>query len=185
MSYSPQQRLTLLGLARYSIAQGLATGKVSAINIQDYDSELQQPRACFVTLHLNGQLRGCIGSLQASRSLVDDVNHNAFAAAFRDPRFRPLQHAELDDLAISISVLTPPEAMSFTSEQDLIRQLQPGIDGLILREGHHRGTFLPAVWEQLATPQQFLQHLKQKAGLPADYWSDTLQMSRYRTEMIE
>lgn len=185
MSYSLQQRLTLLELARYSIAQGLATGQALSVNTQDYEPELQQSRACFVTLHLGGKLRGCIGNLQASRSLVDDVNHNAFAAAFRDPRFPPLQHAELDDLAISISVLTPAKPMSFVSELDLIQQLEPGVDGLILKEGSRRGTFLPSVWEQLPTPQQFMQHLKQKAGLPVDYWSETLEISRYHTEVIE
>jgi uncharacterized protein len=185
MSYSAQQRQTLLELAHYSIAQGLATKKALVINHSDYDPELQLERACFVTLHLNGQLRGCIGSLQARRSLVDDVAENAFAAAFRDPRFNPLQPSELASLNISISVLTAAEPMSFNSEEDLIQQLKPDIDGLILQDGNRRGTFLPSVWEQLPTPREFLQHLKHKAGLPADYWSDTLQVSRYTTEIIE
>lgn len=185
MTYSLQQRTTLLELARYSIAQGLAMGKALSINTQDYEADLQQARASFVTLHLHGQLRGCIGNLQASRPLVEDVTQNAFAAAFRDPRFSPLAHAELDELQISISVLSPAEPMVFNGEQDLIQQLTPGIDGLILQEGGNRGTFLPAVWEQLPDPGQFLQQLKLKAGLATDYWSDTLQVSRYRTEVIE
>jgi len=105
-------------------------------------------------------------------------------AAFRDPRFPPLAADEFDELDIHLSILTPAEPVSFTSEQELITQLQPGIDGLILEEGHRRGTFLPSVWEQLPEPQQFLRHLKQKAGLSPDYWSENIRISRYRTEMI-
>jgi uncharacterized protein len=185
MSYNAEQRQTLLDLARYSIAQGLVTGKALIINSQDYDPQLQQQRACFVTLNQNQQLRGCIGSLQASRSLVVDVSENAYAAAFRDPRFQPVNQSELDSLKISISVLTPAEKMNFHSEQDLINQLKPGIDGLILKQGNLRGTFLPSVWEQLPSAEEFLQHLKLKAGLPAHYWSDSLQVSRYSAEKIE
>lgn len=185
MSYSQQQRLTLLELARDAIAHGVDHGRALSIDTKDYDSELQQPRASFVTLHKNGQLRGCIGSLQASRSLVVDVSENAYAAAFRDPRFNPMDRSELDSLHISISVLTPAEAMSFKSEQDLIQQLKPDIDGLILEEGNKRGTFLPAVWEQLPKAEEFLQHLKLKAGLTTDYWSDSIKISRYSAEKIE
>jgi uncharacterized protein len=185
MSYSQQQRLTLLELARASIVHGIESGTPLTINAKDYDPELQQLRACFVTLNQNQQLRGCIGSLQASRSLVVDVCENAFAAAFRDPRFNPLKSSELDGLLISISVLTPAEEMSFQSEQDLIQQIKPGIDGLILKEGYKRGTFLPAVWEQLPNAEEFLKHLKLKAGLPADYWSDSIRVSRYGAEKIE
>jgi uncharacterized protein len=185
MSYSPQQRLTLLELARDSIAHGIKSGTPLNINPQHYDAELQQQRCCFVTLKKNNELRGCIGSLQASRSLVVDVCENAYAAAFRDPRFNALNQSELDDLQISISVLTPAQEMSFDSEQDLIQQIRPGIDGLILEEGYKRGTFLPAVWEQLPTTEEFLRHLKLKAGLPADYWSDSIQVSRYAAEKIE
>ncbi len=185
MSYSEQQRLTLLELARDSITHGVDNGVPLNIDAKDYDPELQQARASFVTLHRNGQLRGCIGSLQASRSLVVDVSENAFAAAFRDPRFNPLNRSELDGLHISISVLTPAEAMNFKSEQDLIQQLKPGIDGLILKEGYKRGTFLPAVWEQLPKAEEFLQHLKLKAGLAANYWSDSIKISRYSAEKIE
>lgn len=185
MSYSPQQRQILLGLARDSIAYGLANSTALKINLQDYADELQQQRASFVTLQLNHQLRGCIGNLQASRPLVVDVCENAYAAAFRDPRFNPLKQSELAKLQISISVLTPAEPVRFNSEQDLIQQLKPGIDGLILSEGYQRGTFLPSVWEQLPKAQDFLKHLKQKAGLPSDYWSDTIQVSRYAAEKIE
>lgn len=183
--FDSKQQQQLLALARDSIGWGLRHGQPLPIEPGNYDEKLRQPGAAFVTLQRNGQLRGCIGSLEAYRPLVQDVSENAFAAAFRDPRFNPLQARELEGLSLSISVLTPAQPMQFESEQDLLRQIRPGIDGLILQQGVHRGTFLPSVWEQLPDPQQFLRHLKQKAGLPADYWSDDIQVSRYQTESIE
>jgi AmmeMemoRadiSam system protein A len=179
----PQQDL-LLNLAKESIAHGLKKGRPLSIKAADYADELQVPRATFVTLEINKQLRGCIGMLEATRPLVLDVVENAFAAAFRDPRFPPLSEIEYADLDIHISILTPSEPMSFSSEEDLIRQLQPGVDGLIMQEGWQRGTFLPSVWESLPEPKQFLQHLKQKSGLPSHYWSNTLKVYRYRCEII-
>ena len=178
---SESDKKTLLSLARQSIAYGLREGRIMPVDEMDFGPALQQSRASFVTLTISGNLRGCIGSLEAYRPLVVDVVHNAYAAAFSDPRFPPLGPAELEALAIHISVLNPAEQMTFTSEEDLISQLRPGVDGLILAEGPMRGTFLPSVWEQLPTPAQFLQHLKLKAGLPANYWSDTLQAWRYTT----
>ncbi len=154
------------------------------INLADYPAELAEHRATFVTLHKHHQLRGCIGMLEAVRPLAKDIAENAFLAAFRDPRFPPLSDDELGDLDIHLSILTPAEPVAFTSEQDLITQLQPGVDGLILEEGRRRGTFLPSVWEQLPEPEQFLRHLKQKAGLAPDYWSENIKIYRYRTEMI-
>ena len=138
-----------------------------------------------MTLKYAGSLRGCIGTLQAIRPLVADVNENAYAAAFRDPRFTPLSHRELSELHISISILSSPEPIRFFSEQDLIGQLRVGIDGLILEEEHHRGTFLPAVWETLPDPRAFLAQLKIKAGLHPGYWSSTLRIYRYQTEVIQ
>lgn len=183
--YNPQQRQQLLQLARDSISWGLLHGRPKSVKLKDFASELLQQRACFVTLHLDHQLRGCIGTLEAHRPLVEDVCENAFAAAFRDPRFGPLQDHEFGQLKLSISVLTPSTDMTFTSEQDLIEQIQPGVDGLILQQGNRKGTFLPSVWQQLPEPKQFLRHLKQKAGLAADYWSDDIRVSRYQTESIE
>ena len=180
--YNQDQRSLLLKLAADCIAFGLEHGKPQCLEPGDYEPVLREQRATFVTLHEMGQLRGCIGSLRALRPLVEDVCENAYAAAFRDPRFNPVDAAELDKLQISISILTPASEMSFTSEQDLIAQLRPGVDGLILRDGHRKGTFLPSVWEQLPQPTEFLQHLKLKAGLPMDYWSDSIQVSRYETE---
>lgn len=184
MSLNESEKNSLLQLAKASISHGLKTGQPLTVNLQNYATALTENRASFVTLERQGQLRGCIGMLEAVRPLVQDIAENAFAAAFRDPRFPPLTAAEFVDLDVHISILSPAELLHFSSEQDLIAQLQPGLDGLILQEGHQRGTFLPSVWEQLPSPQQFLQHLKQKAGLPSHYWSDTLKVSRYRTDMF-
>lgn len=185
MSYTAEQQSALLHIARASIDHGVAHNQALRVNLQEFSGALTQPRATFVTLNVQRALRGCIGTLEATRPLISDVAHNAFAAAFSDPRFAPVTRAEIKMLEIHISVLTPPEAMTFRSESDLLRQLQPGIDGLILAEGRRRGTFLPAVWESLPDPNDFLRHLKMKAGLPQDYWSQTLQISRYTTDVIE
>ncbi len=180
---SAQQRRILLETARRSIAAGMERGRPLQVNSAEYDERLQAPAASFVTLHLGKDLRGCIGSLEARRPLICDVAANAFAAAFQDSRFPPLGSSELSALHIHISVLNPAEDMTFTSEEDLLRQLRPGIDGLILSEGErHRATFLPSVWHTLSHPRQFLNQLKIKAGLPPDYWSDSLRIQRYTTE---
>jgi AmmeMemoRadiSam system protein A len=175
-------RRTLLELARRSIANGLREGRALAAHASDFGDTLQAKRAAFVTLKEGEKLRGCIGHLQAVQPLVQDVAENAFAAAFRDPRFPPLQPDEFDVVRIEISVLSPPEPMRFSSEQDLLAQIRPGRDGLILEDGAARGTFLPSVWESLPDPGDFLRHLKLKAGLPPEHWSPQLRMSRYRTE---
>ena len=175
-------RRLLLEVAWESIRHGLAVGAPLQPNPAAYPDVLRAPRAAFVTLHHHGALRGCIGHLEASQALVLDVADNAFAAAFRDPRFGRLEPWELQDLELDCSVLTPAEPMVFEDEPDLLRQLRPAVDGLILEDGWARGTFLPAVWESLPEPRQFLNELKRKAGLPAHHWSKTLKVSRYRTE---
>lgn len=141
--------------------------------------DLSKPAATFVTLTQHGQLRGCIGSLEAHRPLAMDVAENALAAAFQDPRFSPLTRDELEDTRIEVSLLETPQPMSFTDETDALGQLVPGVDGLILAFGHRRATFLPQVWESLPTPGQFMAHLKLKAGLPADFWDDGITLARY------
>lgn len=185
-SYTPEDKRLLLNLARDSIAHGLETGRALSVAVEDFSAALQQPRATFVTLELDQRLRGCIGMLDAMRALVDDVAHNAWAAAFSDPRFPPVSRHEAEQLSIHISVLSPSQAMTFSSELDLLRQLRPGVDGLILQEGaRYRGTFLPSVWESLPEPRDFLRRLKQKAGLPESYWSETLTVRRYTTVSIK
>lgn len=182
MSLNDAENAQLLKLAHDSIEHGLQTGRPLSVSPEHFPATLAANRASFVTLERLGQLRGCIGMLEAIRPLVVDVAENAFSAAFRDPRFPPLTRSEWLGLDMHISILSPAEVMHFQSEQDLLKQLKPGIDGLILQDGYHRGTFLPSVWEQIPAAEPFLTHLKQKAGLPADYWSDTLKISRYTTE---
>ena len=148
----------------------------------DYNQVLQEPGAAFVTLHIENDLRGCIGSLEVQDPLIVDVVKNAYSAAFDDPRFPALTWPEFERLELHVSVLGPARRMVFASEQELIQQLRPEIDGLILEEGNYRGTFLPSVWERLPDPYDFITHLKRKAGLQPDYWSDTLRVSRYITE---
>lgn len=172
----------LLALAKESIIHGWRYGKPLAVKLPAYDDELLKLGASFVTLQRYDQLRGCIGKLEATRPLVEDVAENAFAAAFRDPRFPPLSEAERDGLEMDISVLSSPEAIAFASEPALLAQLQPGVDGLIIQAGQRRATFLPSVWQQLPDPESFLRHLKLKAGLPDQYGSEPLRAWRYRTE---
>lgn len=140
---------------------------------------LQKPGATFVTLTRFGQLRGCIGSLEAWRPLAEDVAGNAVAAAFNDPRFPPLSPAEWPDTRIEVSLLSPPEPLVFVDEADAIAQLRPGIDGVILTGAGHRATYLPQVWEQLPEPAAFLSSLKRKAGLLADWWGTDVRLQRY------
>ena len=165
----------LLTLARNAISSRFGLPQLAA----DDCPELHKPGATFVTLTQRGDLRGCIGSLEAWRPLAQDIRENALSAAFRDPRFEPLTAEELPITRVEVSLLTPAEPMSFTSEVDALAQLRPEIDGVIFTAGHRRSTFLPQVWEQLPDPASFMAHLKQKAGLPADYWGPDVRLERY------
>lgn len=176
------QRATLMAVARGSIEHGLAHGRPLQVTPSEYHRDLKAVRASFVTLQIRGQLRGCIGHLEAVQPVVVDVAENAFAAAFGDPRFNPLTEAEWPDVDVHLSLLTPPEAMRFRDEADLLGQIRAGEDGLILQDGPNRGTFLPSVWESLPDPVDFLIHLKHKAGLAANHWSDSVAVYRYHTE---
>jgi len=178
------ERRQLLAIARQSIEQGLHGGQPLRLSQDDLTPRLRETGGTFVTLRHHGELRGCIGTLEPHQPLAQDVAEHAFAAAFGDPRFPPLRADELDDLTIGISILGPPEELVFEDEADLVRQLRPGVDGLILQEGARRGTFLPSVWEQLPDPAEFLRQLRRKAGLPADHWSDTLRVWRYLVETV-
>lgn len=184
-SLTKTHRRLLLDVAAASIQHGLVHRHPLPVKPDDYPFELKRPCATFVTLEKGGRLRGCIGNLEAVTPLIRDIARNAFAAAFKDPRFPPLAPEETEGLAIHLSLLTPAQEMRFESEADLIRQLRPGIDGLILQEGDRRGTFLPSVWPSLPEPRRFFRHLKLKAGLPESYWSQTLEVYRYTTERIE
>jgi AmmeMemoRadiSam system protein A len=176
-----EERRHLLELACSSIRHGLDRGCPIRPDLDDYPASLTRPGASFVTLTRNGELRGCIGALEARQPLLDDVAEHAYAAAFRDPRFEPVRHAELDRLALSVSVLGEPEELRFENERELLACLRPTVDGVILQEGDRRGTFLPSVWDSLPEPREFLTHLKLKAGLSPDYWSTGLRAWRYTT----
>ena len=177
-------RTPLLQTARQSIRHGLTRGEALQPAPETVPPPLCAHGACFVTLHLDRELRGCIGSLEPYRPLIDDVAANAYGAAFRDPRFAPLTEAEFARIELHISILHPAQPLHFESEADLLAQLQPGVDGLILEAGALRSTFLPSVWEALPEPAQFFQELKRKAGLPVDYWSEIIRVWRYATESM-
>jgi AmmeMemoRadiSam system protein A len=172
----------LLQIARDAILRHMEKREHPPIQGDREPESLMQERASFVTLSIEGQLRGCIGMLKACRPLIEDVAENARAAAFDDPRFPALQPEEFDQLEIHISVLSLPEELHFGSEAELLTQIRQGVDGLILRDGFHSGTFLPSVWAELPEKEQFLSHLKMKAGLPVDFWSDELRVFRYTAE---
>jgi len=177
-------RTLFMDTALASIKRGLETQQPAELVVVDYDPLLQEHRASFVTLHRQNALRGCIGSLEAGRPLIQDIARNAFSAAFRDPRFPAVTQPEVSELQIHISILSLPEALSFESEQDLISQLRLGTDGLIIEDHGYHGTFLPAVWDSLPNAEDFFNQLKLKAGLPKNYWSNTIKVSRYTTEVI-
>jgi AmmeMemoRadiSam system protein A len=178
----PPQRASLISVARRSIEHGLDYGRPLMVVPSEYHRDLAAERASFVTLQKLGQLRGCIGHLEAVQPIVVDVADNAFAAAFRDPRFPLLNADEWPEVEVHLSLLTVPEAMHFRDEADLIAQIRASEDGLILQDGPNRGTFLPSVWESLPDPVEFLAHLKRKAGLPAHHWSRQIEIYRYQTE---
>jgi len=166
----------LLPIARGVISDAL--GKQSE-SVDENQPWLHDKGASFVTLTMNQHLRGCIGSLEAHRPLLLDVKVNAYAAAFRDPRFSPLTIAELDTTEIEISLLSPQQPLSFKDEADALAQLQPQIDGIVFKYGRYRSTFLPQVWEQLTDATTFMAHLKHKAGLHPEFWHDDVELYRY------
>ncbi len=165
----------LLPIARAAIATALGL----SVQAPEAASCLKEPGACFVTLTQRGHLRGCIGSLEARRSLLSDVKTNAVAAAMQDPRFKPLTPAELAMTRVEVSLLSPLQEMHFDSEADALAQLRPGIDGVVFSCGPYRSTFLPQVWEQLSGAADFMAQLKRKAGLAADFWDQTVRLQRY------
>ena len=166
---------TLLKLARSEIGSKLGH-ELSLLAQADW---LNEPGACFVTLTRQGELRGCIGTLEAHRPLGVDVRENAVAAAFRDPRFTPLTLVEFDDIRVEVSLLSPTEVLVVASEEHALASLRPGVDGVVFEYRHYRSTFLPQVWEQLPEPAEFMAYLKRKAGLSTDFWAEDVRLSRY------
>jgi AmmeMemoRadiSam system protein A len=176
---------TILDLAKTAILHALKTGAPLKELPGDLPPELSESGASFVTLRKKGELRGCIGSPLAWRPLAADILENAFSAAFRDPRFRPLSPEEWEEVVLSISILTPPKPMQFRDQADLLAQLRPGIDGLIIEDIGKRALFLPAVWSQLPRPEIFLAQLKRKAGMAVDHWSANFAAQRFEAVEIE
>jgi len=172
---SNEQSKILLPIARAAIAQALGLYQTA----DESAPWLSETGACFVTLTQHGQLRGCIGTLEPHRSLLADIKSNAVSAALRDPRFMPLSKEEFNITDIAISLISATQEMVFSSEADALAQLRPSLDGIIFEYGSCRSTFLPQVWEQLPSPQQFMAHLKSKAGLAEDFWADSVKLSRY------
>ena len=177
-----QQRI-LLTLARESIQATIYGAAPPALDVTTLPANLLEPGATFVTLTLAGDLRGCIGSLEAHRPLAVDVQENALAAAFHDPRFAPVSAPELAQLHIEISVLTPRAPLEYRDADELLQRLRPNIDGVVIERGWNRATFLPQVWAQLPEPEDFLGHLCYKAGLSATAWRrGDLQVFTYQVE---
>ena len=177
--FNQEEQENLLQLAHDSVEYGITHGKALPVAVSKFNAHLQEHGAAFVTLEKHGQLRGCIGSVEAYRPLVEDVAKNAWSAAFRDPRFGQVTQTEFHNLHFEISILTKSQSMQFSSEVDLKQQIVPGKDGLILQDGYQRGLFLPAVWEKLPDVDSFLSQLKQKAGLSADHWSESIRVERF------
>lgn len=146
---------------------------------------LKKDGASFVTLKYNKDLRGCIGSIIAHKSLYEDILHNAISAGFSDPRFRPLDLDELSNLSLEVSVLSEPEVLEYDDFDDLCKKVRVNIDGLILKHGVYHGTFLPQVWEQLTSPEQFLEHLSMKAGANQSIYTQHPTIYRYTVDAIE
>ena len=180
-----EARRQLLGIAARSIRHGIEHGKACEVELDRLSPALREHRATFVTLESNRRLRGCIGSLEVTRPLAVDVAHNARAAASADPRFPPVERDELEGLGIKISVLSSPVPMRIESEADLVAQLRPGIDGLVIEDGEERATFLPSVWKGIPEPVRFVRELAKKAGWPAGHWSESVRAWRYTTEEFD
>jgi len=172
----------LLDVAVESIRHRLVHDEPLPVVIQSFPSALAESGASFVTLHRDRELRGCIGTAQPWRALIADVAANACAAAFEDPRFDSINMHEIDALEIELSLLGPAVPLAVFSEVELLAALRPGRDGLILSEGSRRGLFLPAVWDSVNGPADFVRHLKEKAGIAK--WSSRVTVHRFETRSV-
>lgn len=178
---SAAQQQELLSIARRSIVEGFSRGAPLRLQLETFAAALREPAAVFVTLNQNEELRGCIGSLQARDPLVKAVADAGFSSAFRDPRFEPLQAADMDQIQIEISVLSALQTFAVDSRADLLQGLRPGIDGLLIEDRGRRATFLPKVWDKIPDPEIFVEQLLLKAGLPGGHWSEAIRVQRYTT----
>lgn len=177
-------RDSLIGLATETIRVQAAEARPYRISLENYSEILQIRAPSFITLQKQGELRGCMGSLQTHELLAENVSANAYRAAFEDPRFPKVRAEELSEISVSISILSPLAPLRFSSEAELLAMLRPGIDGLVLVYPGHQATFLPVVWESLPQKEAFLAHLKLKMGLAATFWSPEIRAYRYTAEYI-
>ncbi len=178
-----EDKSILLRIARWAISEAVRNAKITPIILENLSPILQQDGASFVTLTKHGELRGCIGSLQAYQPLALDVQEHAIASALHDYRFPKVIPSELQEIAIEISRLTPPIEIEYEQPQELLELLRPGVDGVILQDGSKQATFLPQVWEKLPEPEEFLAHLCLKMGAKADLWQRRLiKVSTYQVE---
>jgi uncharacterized protein len=168
--FTDSEKQKLLQLARQALEYGVTGRTMPILDQSSLTPNLIEHGSSFVTLTINNELRGCIGALEAHQPLVEDVREHAIAAALQDPRFPPVQPSELDSIHLEISHLTTPQPLEYSSAEDLIKKLRPHVDGVILKNGQRRATFLPQVWEKLPDPVQFLEHLCQKMGMDAGAW---------------
>lgn len=175
------EQAQLLVIARGSIESGLVANRPLDIAHSGIAGALTKRHGNFVTLTQRGTLRGCVGTIQGTRPLAQNIAVSAYNAAYRDTRFSPLSADEIDQTRIEISVLTQPEPIAAGTHEELLANLHPNEDGLLMENAGHQTTFLPKVWEKVPDPQQFVQQLMVKAGLPGDYWSETIRFHRYQT----
>jgi AmmeMemoRadiSam system protein A len=174
----------LRDVALAAVEFGLAHRRELFVAERDFPAALQAEQATFVTLRHHDELLGCIGTLRAHRPLVRDVAHNAYQAAFGDPRFAPLSAERLPGLDLHIALLSPLEALHVASEDELLAQLRPGVDGLLIEDGDRGATFLPAMWPRLGDAHGFVRALKEKAHLPPGHWSATIRVFRYTAQEL-
>ena len=176
----------LLSVARQTIQQKLFNSENQDLTEAQVSPKFSERRGTFVTLTIDGGLRGCIGHIIPQETLLEGIRVNAINAAFRDPRFRPLSTKEWERVKIEISILTEPEPLNYSDSEDLLEKLRPGVDGVIIKKGFHQATFLPQVWEQLPDKKEFLTHLCLKAGLERDSWKrEELEVSTYQVQAFE
>ncbi len=180
---SEEEKRLLLKLARQALEHGVRGEELPPLDLKSLPPRLQEDGASFVTLTRHGELRGCVGALEPYQPLAEDVREHAIAAALRDYRFPPVRPEELPEIHIEVSRLTIPVPLEYDSPEDLLARLRPGIDGVVLRHGMRRATFLPQVWEKVPDPAEFLTHLCYKMGVDPDLWKrEKLDVRIYRVE---
>lgn len=177
------EKQTLLRLAREAMECAVKGKSLPPLDVQSLTPALNENGASFVTLTIDSELRGCIGALEAHQPLAEDVREHAIAAAVQDPRFPPVRENELNRIKLEVSRLTAPHLLEYASSDDLLKKLNPHVDGVILKDNFRRATFLPQVWEKIPDPAEFLSHLCQKMGVRANLWRETkLQVYVYQVE---